>query len=243
MVHAIQGCRDRQAEGKRSLTQFTLFGLFSAGAFAASGIFFILLMYFERKEPAPLLDLSLFKVRLLTAGVLSHFFVSLSHTSTFFLLPFYLQGILRFTPTHVGLTIIFFSLVIVFFAPVGGWLADRLGSRMLCTVGSVLTTSSMFGFSRLGAESGQVAVMVPLMLLGLGWSLFQSPNLSGNVQRRGATLRRCGQRSLAYFGEHRQRDGRRRRQRAVFALAQLSWLDRRGGAAIYRMGSSAGNFH
>jgi len=36
------------------------FGLFSAGAFAASGIFFILLMYFERKDPAPLLDLSLF---------------------------------------------------------------------------------------------------------------------------------------------------------------------------------------
>ena len=103
------------------------FGLFSAGAFAASGIFFILLVYFERKDPAPLLDLSLFRVRLLTAAVLSHFFVSLSHTSTFFLLPFYLQGILRFTPTQVGLTIIFFSLVIVFLAPVGGWLADRRG--------------------------------------------------------------------------------------------------------------------
>ena len=72
--------------------------------------------------------------------------MSLSHTSTFFLLPFYLQGILRFTPTQVGLTIIFFSLVIVFLAPVGGWLADRLGSRMLCTVGSVLTTLSMLDF-------------------------------------------------------------------------------------------------
>ena len=82
-------------------------------------------------------------------AVLSHFFVSLSHTSTFFLLPFYLQGILHFTPTQVGLTIIFFSLVIVFLAPVGGWLADRLGSRMLCTVGSVLTVLSMVGFARL----------------------------------------------------------------------------------------------
>ena len=139
----------------------------------------VLLLYFERKDPAPLLDLSLFKVRLLTAGVLSHFFVALSHASTFFLLPFYLQGIPQFTPTQVGLTIIFFSLVIVFLAPIGGWLADRLGSRMLCTVGSALTVASMLGFSRLGADSGQVAVMIPLMLLGLGWSLFQSPNLSG----------------------------------------------------------------
>ncbi len=155
------------------------FGLFSLAAFVASAMSLILLLYFERKDPAPLLDLSLFKVRLLTAGVLSHFFVALSHASTFFLLPFYLQGIPQFTPTQVGLTIIFFSLVIVFLAPIGGWLADRLGSRMLCTVGSVLTVASMLGFSRLGADSGQVAVMIPLMLLGLGWSLFQSPNLSG----------------------------------------------------------------
>ena len=77
------------------------------------------------------------------------------------------------------MTIIFFSLVIVFLAPVGRWLADRLGSRMLCTVGSVFTVLSMAGFARLGADSGQLAVMVPLMLLGVGWSLFQSPNLSG----------------------------------------------------------------
>ena len=155
------------------------FGAFPAAALIVSAVSFCLLLYFERRAQAPLLDLSLFKVRLLTAGVLSHFFVSLSHTSTFFLLPFYLQGILHFTPTQVGLTIIFFSLVIVFLAPVGGWLADRLGSRMLCTVGSVFTVLSMAGFARLGADSGQLAVMVPLMLLGVGWSLFQSPNLSG----------------------------------------------------------------
>jgi predicted MFS family arabinose efflux permease len=142
-------------------------------------LFLFLLLHFERKSAAPLLDLSLFKIRLLTAGILSHFFVSISHTSTFFLLPFYLQGILRFTPTHVGVTIICFSLVIVVLAPIGGWLADRLGSRMLCTVGSTLTALSMVVFARLGGNSSQFDVMVPLLLLGLGWSLFQSPNLSG----------------------------------------------------------------
>lgn len=155
------------------------FGWLALLAGAVSVGSFWLLMYFQRRDAAPLLDLSLFKVRLLSAGMLSHFFVSLSHTSTFFLLPFYLQGILRYTPTQVGLTVIFFSLVIVILAPIGGWLADRLGSRMLCTVGSVLTTAAMIGFALLGAGSGKLAVMVPLMLLGLGWSLFQSPNLSG----------------------------------------------------------------
>ena len=148
------------------------------GAFPAAAFFLALLLRFERKSPAPLLDLSLFRVRMLTAGVLSNLFIVTSHSATFFLLPFYLQGILHYSPTQVGVTIIFFSLVIVFLAPVGGWIGDRLGSRLLCTAGAVLTIGSMLALSRLGADSGQAAVIVPLMVLGLGWSLFQAPNLS-----------------------------------------------------------------
>src|SRR3990172_8301195 len=141
-------------------------------------LFLGLLLQFERKSRAPLLYLSLFRVRMLTAGVLSNLFIVTSHSSTFFLLPFYLQGILHFSPTQVGVTIIFFSLVIVFLAPLGGWLGDRLGSRLLCTAGSVLSVTSMLALSRLGADAGHAAVIVPLMILGLGWSLFQAPNLS-----------------------------------------------------------------
>jgi predicted MFS family arabinose efflux permease len=145
--------------------------------FAAWCFWFLLRV--EAKVSAPLLDLSLFKVRMLTAAVLSHFFVTITHASTFFLLPFFLQGILHVSPTRVGLTMIFFSLVIVCLAPIGGWLGDKLGSRLLCTVGSVLTALSMVGFARLDAHSTQLSVMLPLMLLGLGWSFFQAPNLSG----------------------------------------------------------------
>jgi hypothetical protein len=37
----------------------------------------------------------------------------------------------------------------------------------------------MLGFARMGEDAGHAAVIAPLMLLGLGWALFQSPNLSG----------------------------------------------------------------
>jgi EmrB/QacA subfamily drug resistance transporter len=160
---------------------------FTVAAFPAAAIFLALLLNFERRSPAPLLDLSLFKVRMLSAGVLSNLFIVTCHSATFFLLPFYLQGILHFTPTQVGVTIIFFSMVIVFLAPVGGWLGDRFGSRALCTAGSILTVASMLALSRLGADSGHAAVIIPLMILGLGWSLFQAPNLSalfGAVEAR-----------------------------------------------------------
>jgi EmrB/QacA subfamily drug resistance transporter len=154
-------------------------GSWSMALFALSVVSFWLLVRHEGKSTAPLLDLSLFKIRMLTAGVLSQFFVTITHASTFFLLPFYLQGILHVTPTRVGLTIIFFSLVIVCLAPIGGWLGDKLGSRLMCTTGAVLTALSMLGFARLDAQATPLSVMLPLMLLGLGWSFFQSPNLSG----------------------------------------------------------------
>jgi EmrB/QacA subfamily drug resistance transporter len=152
--------------------------LFALCVFLLAGVFLALLLRAERKNPAPLLDLSLFKVRVLSAGVLSHLFVVVSHSATFFLLPFYLQGILHYSPSQVGVTIIFFSLVIVFLAPLGGWLGDRLGSRLLCTGGAVLTLVSMLFLSHLGADAGVVSVMIPLVLLGVGWALFQAPNLS-----------------------------------------------------------------
>ncbi len=143
--------------------------------FPVAAICAVLLVHFERKSPAPLLHLSLFGIRVLTAGVLSHLFLVISHSSTFFLLPFYLQGILHFSPTQVGVMVIFFSLVIVFLAPLGGWLGDRLGSRLLCTTGSALSLISMLGFSRLGADSNYISVMIPLMILGVGWSFFRRP--------------------------------------------------------------------
>jgi EmrB/QacA subfamily drug resistance transporter len=151
---------------------------FPIAIFLISAVSAGLLFHFERKSPAPLLDLSLFRIRVLSAGIVSHLFVVISHSSTFFLLPFYLQGILHFSPTQVGVTVIFFSLVIVFLAPFGGWLGDRLGSRLLCTTGSALSLVSMLGFSRLGADSDYITVMIPLMILGVGWSIFQAPNLS-----------------------------------------------------------------
>ena len=218
-------------------------GWFAITAFLVGAIFLGLLLHVERKAPAPLLDLSLFRVRMLTAGIVSHFFVVISHSSTFFLLPFYLQGILHFTPTQVGVTIIFFSLVIVFLAPVGGWLGDRLGSRLLCTLGSIMTVISMLAFSRLGADAGHAAVVIPLMILGLGWSLFQSPNLSAvfsAVEPRhvgavsGMSLTAANIANAV---------GVAVRERAVSALAELLWSERVSFAGLHSMGSKSRGFY
>ena len=117
-------------------------------------------------------------MRAFSAALASQALISLSQTATFLLLPFYLQGILAFRPTQVGLTIIFYSVVVVVMAPIGGSLYDRLGSRVLCAAGCFCTFISILSLVRLQSASAQWEVMLPLAGMGLGWSLFASPNLS-----------------------------------------------------------------
>ncbi|GEM_PF-2948639 len=82
------------------------------------------------------------------------------------------------SPTQMGLTLIFYSVVIVFLAPVGGSLSDRFGPWLLCVLGCAGTTVGVFAMAQVGLGSGRAAVIVPLMIMGIGWALFASPNLS-----------------------------------------------------------------
>src|SRR5258706_10960422 len=94
------------------------------------------------------------------------------------LLPFYLQGLMGLTPTEVGVTLIFYLVAIVFPAPVGGFWAHRFGPRLPCIAGCLGTFVGVALMARLGLDSSRLGVIVPLMIMGLGWSLFASPNLS-----------------------------------------------------------------
>jgi MFS family permease len=71
-------------------------------------------------------------------------------------------------------------------APIAGWMSDRLGSRLLCTVGSGLIVIAQFFIASLGLDSSIPRIIFPLMLSGLGWAIFNSPNQSailGSVPR------------------------------------------------------------
>ena len=67
-----------------------------------------------------------------------------------------------------------------------GWLSDRFGSRLLCTVGSGLIVVAQFFIASLDLYSSVPRIIFPLALSGLGWALFNAPNQSailGSVPR------------------------------------------------------------
>src|ERR1051326_6662599 len=138
----------------------------------------VLLIVTELRSPMPILDFSLFRIRLFSAAMLSLFFITSTQSAISFILPFYLQNIMGYSPSHMGWIIISNSVVIILVAPLAGWLSDRLGSRLLCTVGSALIVFAQFMMATLWLDSTAWRIMLPLALSGLGWAIFNSPNQS-----------------------------------------------------------------
>lgn len=154
--------------------------------FIVSVVSLFLFIRAEQRAENPILSLTLFRNRLFTASNLSLFFLTFTQSAISVLIPFYLQNLRGLTPTQMGWIIIGNSIVIIIVAPVAGWLSDRFGSRLLCTVGSAIIVMGQFLIASLTLESSIFQMVLPQVLTGLGWAIFNSPNQSailGSVPR------------------------------------------------------------
>jgi EmrB/QacA subfamily drug resistance transporter len=134
------------------------------------------LAWVETRTPNPLFAPSLLKIRLFVwplAGA-TLLFVGLFFIT--FLMPFYMVHPLAFSMARVGATMMIPFVFVFIFAPISGTLSDRLGSRMLCTVGMSLLTAALLLLSRLTAASTFPDMAWRLALAGIGIAVFISPN-------------------------------------------------------------------
>ena len=139
-------------------------------------LFFLLRV--ESRAKTPILITSMFRSRLFTGGILSLFLISGTLSAINFLLPFFLQDLLGYSPAQVGWIIVADSVIIMIMAPIAGALSDRLGSRLLCTVGCAIVAGAQFFLATLDLQSSLPRIIFPLALWGVGWALFNAPNQS-----------------------------------------------------------------
>jgi EmrB/QacA subfamily drug resistance transporter len=140
----------------------------------------------EAKTAQPLIDLKLFNNRLFSFGNLAGFLSFLAISTNAFLMPFFLQLALGYSPFQAGLLMTPTALTIAVIAPISGWLSDRTDPRILSTLGLAINSCALFWLAMLKAQSGYHDVLIRLILLGIGQGLFQSPNNSsvmGSVPR------------------------------------------------------------
>jgi len=145
-----------------------------------------LFIYTERRALQPIIDLNLFRHRLFAAGNVSMGIMFVAISANTFLMPFYLINALSFSASKAGLLFAAVSVTTLLVGPVSGWLSDRIGYRILCTVGMALICISLFLFSRFSINSSEVDIIIRFVILGIGIGMFSSPNNSsimGSVPR------------------------------------------------------------
>jgi len=132
----------------------------------------------EQRAPAPIVDLSMFSDRLFSAALASSVLAYLAIFMLNLLVPFYLIHGLGFDYFHAGILLTPVPVAMVVFAPISGWLSDKVGSRALTSGGMVLVAGSFYWLSRLGLHPDYAQLIPPLLLNGIGTGLFTSPNNS-----------------------------------------------------------------
>jgi MFS family permease len=132
----------------------------------------------ERRFPAPMLDLTLFRVPLFSTSVVAAVLNYLCVYSITFLMPFYLIQGRGLNPAQAGLILTVQPVVMAITAPISGALSDRFGSRGPGMFGMGVLAGGMFLLSTLSPETGLWLVAVGLAVVGVGTGAFISPNTS-----------------------------------------------------------------
>jgi len=184
------------------------------GLLIVGGVLLAIFTLVERKKvDEAMLDISLFsRNRLFAAANVSAFLNYTSYFGVSFFVSFYLQRVLDYSPLQAGMILLTMPVTMTFLSPISGWLSDRIGSRILSSLGMALICIGLLLMSTLGLISSSTDVVIRLFIIGFGMGLFSSPNTSavmGSVEKSRlgvasgtlATMRFVGQSmSLAIMG-------------------------------------------
>lgn len=93
----------------------------------------------------------------------------------YYLPPFFLQDVLHLPPQEIGLTLLVWPLAMSAVGPLGGYLADRWGTRPASLLGAVWIAGSLILLLPLSTQWSSVEVAWRLGLIGIGAGLFTGP--------------------------------------------------------------------
>ena len=151
---------------------------FVAGGFVVVAGTFAAFIWWERKAPDPMLALDLFRHRLFSMGNSISFLSFMASSSVFFLMPFYLQNVLGYSPEQAGLILVPAAISFAVIGPIAGRLSDKYGWWRFSTLGLVASGLSFLLLSQLSETAPVELVISALALQGMGMGIFYSPNAS-----------------------------------------------------------------
>ena len=145
-------------------------------------------VYYENKISQPILNISLLKNNRVI--VFSSLAALLNYSATFalsYLMSLYLQYVKGFEPSRAGLILIAQPAVMAALSPLAGLLSDKFEIQKVASLGMAITTLGLSFFIFLNQGTSIYYIIFALIILGLGFALFSSPNTNavmGAVDKR-----------------------------------------------------------
>jgi EmrB/QacA subfamily drug resistance transporter len=166
------------------MTSLAFGGIYGWGTWWVIGGFLVflgslpLLVWTEARVRNPLLDLALLRDRLFAMGNLTAMLNGIARNGVLFLLVFYLQGARGEDPVTAGIQLAPLAVGMLVLSPISGALADRYGSRLLATLGMLVTAVGLAGLVTISVDTPLWQLVAWQLVVGAGSGLFVSPNTS-----------------------------------------------------------------
>lgn len=124
----------------------------------------------------PVLNLRLFRNLVFAFSNLA---ALINYSATFgvgFLLSLYLQLVKGFTPQTAGFILLAQPVLMALLSPFAGRLSDRVEPRLVASLGMFLNFLGLVLFALLNEATALFWIVAELVLMGIGFALFSSPN-------------------------------------------------------------------
>jgi len=147
---------------------------------------------FVRRESTaadPILNVRLFLENRVFA--LSNLAALLNYSATYataFLLSLYLQFVRGFSADRAGLILLTQATLQAASSPFAGRLSDRVEPRGPASAGMALTAVGLFLLATIHDATGALFIVVSLLIVGLGFGLFSSPNTNAVMSSVGPEI-------------------------------------------------------
>ena len=147
-------------------------------ALLVSLFLFVIFILWEIRNSEPMINMSLFKNRTFSFSCCANVLVFLASAGTFFLMPFFLQGVLNLSPQQTGLIFVPTTLTFAITGTISGRISDKFGTRWPTIFGLTIIVLSALVLSTLNENSSYITVIIGMSMQAFGMGMFFTPNSS-----------------------------------------------------------------
>ena len=153
------------------------------GGLLGAGLLLLAFVLKERRDPNPLVPLSIFRIKGLAAADATQVIAMAGFYSMFFFLTLYMQNVLGFSQLQAGTAYLPATAGVAISSGIASQLFSRLGTRPIIVSGALISAVAVYWLSRIPVEGSYLRDLLPgllIMSFGLGF-VFVGVNTAANA--------------------------------------------------------------